>query len=243
MSDVSKDWLELEAERRIEEVRASGVEKLDLSGLDIEMVPASVAGLEQVNWFQFLPHRRVVDVTALKQLPALQKVNLWLCNELCDLSPLTTLANLQHLGLYDCQANLSPLASLATLQHLKLFRCHSLTNISLLTSFKNLKLLDLSWNYKLTDLSPLASQANLRQLVLDGCNNLSDLAPILKLPKLKALYLIDAIPLSCQPGSSILCCHAFIEQRTDGKSCQGSKRSHGHETHDSPNPFSVSHKL
>ena len=202
MSDVSKDWLE--AERRIEEARASGVEKLDLSGLDIEMVPASVAGLEQVNWFQFLPHRRVVDVTALKQLPALQKVNLWLCNELCDLSPLTTLANLQHLGLYDCQANLSPLASLATLQHLKLFRCHSLTNISLLTSFKNLKLLDLSWNYKLTDLSPLASQANLRQLVLDGCNNLSDLAPILKLPKLKALYLIDAIPLSCQPGSSIL---------------------------------------
>ncbi|WP_158281705.1 COR domain-containing protein [Rivihabitans pingtungensis] len=201
---MSKDWLELEAERRIEEVRASGVEKLDLSGLDIEMVPASVAGLEQVNWFQFLPHRRVVDVTALKQLPALQKVNLWLCNELCDLSPLTTLANLQHLGLYDCQANLSPLASLATLQHLKLFRCHSLTNISLLTSFKNLKLLDLSWNYKLTDLSPLASQANLRQLVLDGCNNLSDLAPILKLPKLKALYLIDAIPLSCQPGSSIL---------------------------------------
>ena len=71
MSDVSKDWLE--AERRIEEARASGVEKLDLSGLDIEMVPASVAGLEQVNWFQFLPHRRVVDVTALKQLPALQK--------------------------------------------------------------------------------------------------------------------------------------------------------------------------
>ena len=112
MGGVSDDWLE--AERRIEEARASGVEKLDLSGLDIEMVPASVAGLEQVNWFQFLPHRRVVDVTALKQLPALQKVNLWLCNELCDLSPLTTLANLQHLGLYDCQANLSPLASLAT---------------------------------------------------------------------------------------------------------------------------------
>ena len=87
---------------------------------EIEEVPASVSGLEQVRGVWLEHCSKLVEFTALKQLPALRELNLRWCVALSVLSPLASLPALQTLDLsrgYKV-SNLLPLTSLTALQSL-----------------------------------------------------------------------------------------------------------------------------
>ena len=219
MDDMSEDWRE--AERRIEEVRASGVEVLDLSRLDIEAVPASVAGLEQVREVQLEYCANLVDLTALKQLPALQLLSLNDRNVLSSLSQLASLPGLQSLSLkgYNVLSNLSPLASLPALRSLSFYDCQVLSDLSPLASLPALQSLSLSGydvvsnrsqlvplpalqslslndGEVLSSLPPQASLPVLQSLTLKGYDALSDLSLLASLPALQSLSFYDCQVLS-----------------------------------------------
>jgi len=177
------------AEAAIEQVRAEGGTKLDLSGKEfaaLTRLPDSIANLARLQHLD-LDNTQVTDLTPLGGLAGLQTI--WLRNtRVTDLTPLGGLARLQDLYLDKTQVtDLTPLGGLAGLQSLDLR------------------------NTQITDLTPLGGLAGLQDLFLDN-TQVADLTPLGRLKELRHLYLNntqlrDVTPLGGLAGLQILDLH------------------------------------
>jgi len=99
-------------------------------------------------------------------------------NNLSDLSPLSSLTNLQRLDLkFNNISDLSPLSSLTNLEVLSL-KINNISDLSPLAGLTNLEYLDLG-NNNISDISPMSGLTNLEYLSL-VMNNISDLSPLVE---------------------------------------------------------------
>ena len=118
------DLAHRDAERRISEALASNATELDLSGLALDRLPASLtqlAALEQLNLSRCT---QLTDLSFLAQLPALQQLNLWGCTQLGDgWEKIKGLSSLTHLDVWDAiqipfDPSSNPLTSWPLLEYL-----------------------------------------------------------------------------------------------------------------------------
>ena len=120
-------------------------------------------------------------------------INLGICNQITDLSPLASCTALTNLKLPGCTriTNLSPLASCTALTSLDLRHCHQITNQILSTLPVSLKLtsLNLSWCRQITNLSPIANCTALTNLYLSDSTQITDLSPLTNCTALTSLDL------------------------------------------------------
>jgi internalin A len=173
----------MEAERRIEEARRTGVESLDLSSTGVtDLSPLSgLAGLQSLD----LSSTGVTDLSPLSGLAGLQSLDLSLTG-VTDLSPLSGLAGLQSLDLsFSSVTELSPLSGLAGLQSLGLWST-AVADLSPLSGLAGLQSLDLIDCTGVTDLSPLSGLVGLQSLNLSG-TGVTDLSPLSGLQELQSL--------------------------------------------------------
>ena len=195
-----------EAERRIEEVRRTQAESLDLGDLALSELPASLGALVhlralylgtvrpteagELEWDHARRQPQLSDLSPLAGLRALQSLDLWECTGVRDLSPLAGLRALQRLDLRSCEgvSDLSPLVSLQVLQSLS-FNFTGVTDLSPLVGLQRLQSLKLYYCDGVTDLSPLAGLQGLQSLDLRYCESVSDLSPLAGLQGLQNLYL------------------------------------------------------
>ena len=107
-----------------------------------------------------------------------------------DLTGLEYAANLQTLNLFDNQriTDISPLSTLYNLETLTLNQ-NKISDLSPLSGLTNLTELDVHHNY-FTDVSPLSGLINLRRLALRE-NAISDISPLSGLVNLEYLSLLD----------------------------------------------------
>lgn len=131
----------------------------------------------------------ITNISALSELTNLTELELP-CG-LQDISPLSSLTNLQYLYLENNQiSDFSALSNLTNLRSLTLYNNH-ISDISALSSalsgLTNLKSLNLSIN-QISDISALSGLVNLEQLQL-GSNQISDISALSNLTNLKRLDL------------------------------------------------------
>jgi internalin A len=130
-------------------------------------------------------------------------------NQIIDLSPIASLANLQNLY---CNNNnitdLSPIASLANLQNLYCIN-NNITDLFPISSLTNLQILYCSYN-QIADLAPIAQLTSLQQLHC-SYNLIANLAYIVQLTNLKQLncdsnLIADLAPIAKLNNLEILNC-------------------------------------
>ena len=202
------------AQQRINECRETQSTELDLSCLDLDIIPDEVfelTWLEKLNvsgdWgggkgqgeikeipaaIKQLPmlvsfdctYNQVSDLSPLNGLTALTSLSCWE-NQICDLSPISGLTALTFL---DCSYNpindLSPISGLTALTSLNCI----ITEISDLSPIRNLTVLtSLVCNAsRISDLSPIKGLTSLISLDCSE-NEISDLSPIYRLTALSSL--------------------------------------------------------
>lgn len=130
------------------------------------------------------------DLAPLAELDWLRKLVFRGVPEVADLGPLSRLASLTHLTLYDTSvADLSPLAGLTDLVTLLCQRT-AVADLGPLRGLENLRGLGLAGT-RVEDLSPLGGLVRLEELNLSGLT-LADLSPLFDLPALRRLHLRGA---------------------------------------------------
>lgn len=118
-----------------------------------------------------------------------------------DLSPLTSLSNLQRLFLAKTAVtDLAPLTPLAKLQTLSLFGT-AVADLSPLAALPNLQSLTFG-DTAVLDLSPLATLPRLETMYFSG-TAVADVSPISSLSNLQALYLINTAVTDLSPLASL----------------------------------------
>ena len=151
----------------------------------------------------------ITDISLLKNLIALESLNLGRHNAIMDFSPLTSLHNLNSLNLKT--SDLSSLPSLHNLEYLFIYDGTGISDLSSLSSLHNLKYLYLGhqriadltplkdltalehldiWLNRVVDLSPITALQNLKYLRLSS-NQISDLSPLTSLQNLKRINARD----------------------------------------------------
>ncbi len=165
-----------------------------------------------------LSNRFNIDLTPIKKLTKLQKLNLSL-SQISDIEPIKGLTNLQELRLsYTKVSSIEPLTKLSNLQYLDLWETQ-ISNLEPLSGMKKLQELMLT-STKVSNLEPLRGLVNLKILLLMGtqvdnlepikdCKNLvcfrfdvtkvSDIEPLRGLNNLQQLYIIETQVSDLQP--------------------------------------------
>lgn len=134
---------------------------------DCRILSGNLAPLAELDWLRKLVFRSVPEVA--------------------DLGPLSRLASLTHLTLYDTSvSDLRPLAGLTELTTLLCQRT-AVTDLGPLRGLANLRGLGLAGT-RVEDLSPLGGLERLEELNLSGLT-LADLSPLQALPALRRLHL------------------------------------------------------
>jgi len=106
------------------------------------------------------------DISFLLDMPDLEDVYLGNSNLLTDITPLSGLAKLTKLKIYDCP------------------NIKSLEPLSLLTNLKSLHLYYINNDYEALDISPLANLPNLTEVYLTG-NKIKNISPMLQSDSIK----------------------------------------------------------
>src|SRR5208282_918966 len=135
-----------EALRRIKEAEKNKIVGLDLDGLYLSSFPPELASLTSLQSLNLALCDQLSDLSPLAVLTSLQSLNLSFCKQLSDLSPLAKLTSLQWLNLSFCKqlSDLSPLANLTSLQTLDLAGCGGLTGNHGTAASKKLGVITLS---------------------------------------------------------------------------------------------------
>jgi Leucine-rich repeat (LRR) protein len=138
-----------------------------------------------------LQNTRLTNVDALKDLKALQTLNLSNCTQLTNFDGLKDLKALQTLYLNGCTqlANFDGLKDLEALQTLYLDDCAQLTKIDGLKDLKALHDLTLNGCTQLTNFDELKDLEALRTLYLDDCTQLTNIDGLKDLKALQTLFL------------------------------------------------------
>ena len=136
----------------------------------------------------------VTDLSPLIGFKQLKDLSLTggICQKLKAIEPLTQLADLRALTLFDCPEGLDlrPLTQIPRLDELALSGCISSSNLSIISSLIQLDCLSLNVDESFKDLTPLAQLKNLRNLMISGCSEVADIGPLAVLHKLEELHLL-----------------------------------------------------
>ena len=146
-------------------------------------IPSSVTVLDW-SWCYSLK-----DLTPLTSLKELESLNLAFSKDLVDLVPIAGLTTLRILNLEGCTSlsDLSPLTSLTALQSLKMDRCVSFAELGPLASLFSLQKLEFYNCELLADLAPLGSLASLQSVDLSGCNRVRTIEALRACSQLREL--------------------------------------------------------
>jgi internalin A len=127
-----------------------------------------------------------------------QRLSLWQCSALNDLTPLAGLTGLQSLHLGPCSelSDIYPLGGMTELTELYLDDCTAVSDLTPIAGLSRLQKLLVSGSTGLSDLSPLAGLVGLRELQVITCTALSELTPLAGLIALETLSLRDC-PAIC----------------------------------------------
>lgn len=129
------------------------------------------------------------DLSPLKSL-SIKTLNLSNCNKLTDLSFLQEMKELMSLNLAGCQiSDMQSLNSLKGLKELDLSACKKLKNLSFLQNIKGLISLKLAGCSQITFIDKLRGLQELRQLDLSGCSSIYQITDLKSLKKLSSLDL------------------------------------------------------
>ena len=177
--DVDTDPITLEDMATLTELRASGRDIKDLTGIAFAK-NLTVLG---IGW------NPLSDLSPLESLTKLREIK-FDNTEVTDLSPLASLLNLEEIDADHTRiSNLAPLAGLKNLK--KLDTVHSdISDLSPLAGLTNLTRLYL-YDCQATDISPLKGLTNLRWLGLNHTDHISDFSPLSGLTELRHLDLSD----------------------------------------------------
>lgn len=172
-----------------------------------KMHMARITSLDDLRYFPSITRLELVNSKARSLVPMINFTQLTAlllesCNEVSDLRPLASLAQLNLLQI-GCEGvnDLSPLASLQKLTNLLLIQCRKVSDLSPLARLTQLQSLFLSNCRQVKDLSPLANLTQLKTLYLYFCDEVCDLSPLTNLTQLEKLempyssQIIDLHPL------------------------------------------------
>lgn len=177
------------------------VDDADLRGL------STMAGVPQFTELS-LDGCAVTDLTSLRELTQLKRLELTSCELLTELKPLAKLKGLEELDLSFCGSleDLAALSELTSLAVLHLVRCTEVTDLGPLTRLTNLRSLSLARCDGITDLTPLRSLVSLTLLEINYCTHPTDLAQLVGVNGLEVLSIrentgvSDLAPLVCLPN-------------------------------------------
>ena len=180
-----------EALRRGRGVRRTSAAVLDLGDLLLTELPKELGQLRELRvlalgnnavtvrgdeiawkWQDTRPKQAFSDLSALRELTALQSLDLWGCAGVSDLSVLRGLTALQSLDLWGCAgvSDLSALRGLTALQSLDLYECAGVSDLSALRGLTALQSLDLDGCIHVRRFLPLRPLLeHLTELHLHGC--------------------------------------------------------------------------
>jgi len=127
------------------------------------------------------------DISSLKHIKSLKKLNLSGNAKLCDISSLSDLLLLNDLNLTGCFSieNIDALKNLARLNYLGI-RGSNIKNISVISNLKNLKDLDIMGCEKINNLSPITSCTSLESLSFDS-PRVQSIEPLREISSLRRL--------------------------------------------------------
>lgn len=132
------------------------------------------------------------DLSPLTTLENLQNLHLLDASGVADFRPLGRISSLRRLLLYQLETkDLDFVRHLPRLQSLQIVECEALSDLSGLTAHPRLRHLDLYDAAAVEDIVPLGTIRTLADLTLQGSHRLSDLTPLATLPRLTALNLMD----------------------------------------------------
>jgi len=160
-----------------------------------------LAGLTELRELNLSDNNRLTDLSVLGGLTKLETLDLsHLGSEseerILDLTPLAKLPALQKLNLEFSHARWSTLAGLTRLRELNLYYT-GISDLSVLLGMTDLERLNLD-SAQVSDYSPLAGLTNLEYLDLSK-SNITDLSDLSPLTKMKELYLKDCDVSSLAP--------------------------------------------
>lgn len=149
----------------------------------------SIKGAEKLTNLKslHLTRQSISDVTALKDLTKLERLDLSINYEIKDISPLENLINLKHLDLLSTQIkNIDKLSGLTNLEYLNILASYT-KDISVITNFKKLKTFWFS-SSSFKEMSIFKELLNLERLYLAQCQ-IDDISVFSNHTKLKELQM------------------------------------------------------
>ncbi|KUK93584.1 MAG: Leucine Rich Repeat domain protein (Modular protein), partial [Thermotogales bacterium 46_20] len=155
------------------------------------------------------PGRGIASIEGIEHLLSLEFLDLgadWdvhpaTTNNITDISPIASLANLRVLNMdLNSASDLSPLANLVNLRELW-YGGNQVTDLSPISDLTNLEIL-CAWENNIEDLLPIQNLTNLRMLDING-NNVSNIGALAGLTSLEELH------LSHNPISSLTPIHGL----------------------------------
>jgi internalin A len=164
----------------LEEFLASDTANLDL---------AFVGNLNQLRDLTIFECRRVSHAEALSNCPKLQRIAIQWEDDAMDLSWMKHLPALQKLDLWTSSEfrSLEALSLEKPVNHLLVNSAPNLVDLTMSGGLRHLRKLELSECPTLQDLSPLAELMDLESLELTYCPEITSLAPLLQCPKLQVI--------------------------------------------------------
>ena len=137
---------------------------------------------------RWIGDRGLADIAKQRRLKWL---SMYHCDEITDLTPLTSLTGLTSLSLESCTnvRDLSPIAKLTGLTSLSLDFCHSLGDLSPIANLTELTSLSLWSCGNVSDLNPISRLTRLKGLRLNACKNVRDLTALARLRHIESLWL------------------------------------------------------
>ena len=154
---------------------AQGITQLELSMDGSDWTPPRIHNLDALKYFTNLNFLAMnwalqndgkgVDLSPLSGLDSLEHLSIC-CNEIYDISPLSSLVNLRSLWIWGCRyiSDISALSGMTEMTDLWI-KGNSIEDITPLSNMKNLNLLYMEQNL-VTDLSPLTGLTKLTSLLL-----------------------------------------------------------------------------
>ena len=133
------------------------------------------------------------DLSWLKNQSKLKDINLLGCENLEDISELSSMEELVALKIDSIKIkNFAPLSMLESLEYLEMEKCHHLTSADYFANMPRLSYLEMNECHELADISSLAELKCLNQLIMPECGKLTDISALSKLSEIIGINLQGA---------------------------------------------------
>ncbi|MFG2777313.1 leucine-rich repeat domain-containing protein [Streptomyces prunicolor] len=183
------------------------LETLSLRGCRSFKSPAQLSGLTRLTHLD-LGWTGIRDLTGLRDVPAMSRLDLRSCGGLRDLAGIDALPGLTELVLEDCPRleTLRGLGRHPHLERLEIKGCPELADLGALSALTRLTRLTVEGSERLTSLRGVGTLGFLEEVWLADCPALSDFSVLTRLPALRRLglrglnQLRDLTPFAAVPG-------------------------------------------